>query len=330
MAKTLLSLPFLTIVFLFLCPAAWAEEKPLTEAEIKKAMPVLKAEAMNLKNAKEKFSINETIIQKGKEDPLGWLKARSRHVVVPDGATYNAACSEVVSKEGISPVAVFTFGREIDCYYKQLLETSRKLAYGSQEKSPAPDKGKGMSNQCISAGKQTDKLVEKTRAFYEKKEFREFPGPGGAVNHAAPDQTITAHVSPYNIYHRINYMLDNPLTSEEDIKICSAMPSGPVIMIYAGEKITASGDEDAVSAMLEKAGMPVEEYERIKMAVFSARNDAADPSLDAEIDIPSMTADEAKDIMGFKKMISVRKKNAGLYRKYSGELEPILEMLSGR
>jgi hypothetical protein len=320
-----------TLSFICLCfsfNSALAEDwLQLTDAMVKRAIPVLKAQANELKQARDDLLRAQRKPKKGIEDPLGWLKQHSRYVLVPEGAVYSASCSRAVSSQGFNPLpsAVFTLGKEMDCCLKHLLAGSLKIDFRS-----LGDLCINLSPECRKDRDQADKRMKELQAFYRKKGFNDKYGGLGQLFHAPPDESLLVEVMNINVYHRSYF--GHPYTGldEQGIEACSNIPSGILIQITGDEQTPISETKNSVEETLKKSGMTTEEYERIMIAVGQAQIDSRDPSVfEVTTTFESSTAEERKGFAEYMKQLTARKRNAELYRKYSGELDPILQSISG-
>jgi hypothetical protein len=295
--------------------AARAGEHRLTEADLCRAIPVLRAEgavaagaqalAADALGARERFS----------GDPLEWLRRRAR-VDLPAAAAYQARCSRAASVEG-GPVALFTFGRRIDCVRRAWRDAPRT------QRNPEAD----MTDACRAEGARTDRFLDGLQAALAAKgytvdeegdAYRRLSSPGGGLQ---------AVLHPHNVYDRANRPEDHPLllrleagaARDEALAACSAIDSGPLLELRAGDG-AAGPPADAVAAALRAAGLEAERYEAIKEALFLARADVEQGLLALEAQVAALQGGDAR-------RLETRRANADLYLKRAADLSPLLDGL---
>jgi len=333
------------LVSLFLCTFPVKTQDivaKLTDAEVKTLIPIMKAEMAGYTKITSGIAGEQDLryqlflnIQSGKTDPLSWLKQHSKHILVPPGATYQAACSREVSyrnkfllenpEEGFKPSAVptalFTFGKESGLSpenYKKFRENSIGLGDPPIEKIRS--------------------VVVDAETFYSGNGFSTDWGmsSGASISfyHPADEGRITGVVT---IWDWIINITDDPQINKQ----CSMPVMGPVLKIEADYKlldeIFSSPDisksiDGNTGNSLKKAGITEDRYALVKASLVMARRDSEYPE---GIEVPSFeftpaTQEEreiAKTINMMKENALARKSNIEVYNRLRLELNPILDKL---
>ncbi len=227
--------------------SAHALERPLTDADIARHLPRLRAEAAAFtKTARETREASAAVIStveeieklradlvEGRKDILEWLRAQSNQVLIPGGAAYSAECSRAVTGEASVPTAVFTFGKESP--YCDLL---RRAASGN---AAAVDefntrRGEEEIGKRSAAAQTMHDFVAGTIAFYRDRGFVIIEG-----NHpiivtflGSPDGRLSVAIWEANAYCG--------LLPRDTPPACSALPTGPIVEICL---VGASGADAA-------------------------------------------------------------------------------------
>jgi hypothetical protein len=313
---------------------AQAAERRLTDADIARYLPRLKAEAAAFtKSVSETREASAAIASKmaeqeklyddiasGKTDVLTWLRAHTNQALVPAGAVYSAECSRAITMEGVPVTAIFGFNRESP--YRDLL---RRAAAGDQAAADEffTRRGEEETGKRSAAAQATQDFVAGILSFYYDHGFvdAEVLDRPVIVNFlVAPDSSVSVTVWEQNAY--------SGLLPRNIIPECSALPTGPIIEIEfkgasAGEGAgLPAGGESASGAAAEKQDP---DYEAVKEALFLAYTDAENPSA-IEVEIPPDAPPEVKAKMAeIAAMFEVRKANMTLYKRHEAELAPILK-----
>jgi hypothetical protein len=322
--------------------SARAAERPLTDADIERWLPRLRAEAAaftkSVREARETSSViasraaeQEKLyadIESGKTDPLAWLRAHTRHAVVPDRAVYNAACSRAITMEGVPVTAVFTFNMESP--YRDLL---RRAAAGD---AAAVDefntrRGEEEIGERSAEAQATRKFITGILLFYYNRGFVDaqvLDRPVTVNFLVSPDSSVAVTIWEENAY--------SGLLPRNIIRTCSALPTGPLIEITYEVKrgVDEAGGAAAAQAGAGEAGAGSTageksdpDYERVKEALFLARMDAANPSA-LEFEIPADAPAEAKaELAALAAEFAVRKANVIVYKRHEAELAPVFKAL---
>lgn len=316
---------------------AHALERPLTEADITRHLPRLRAEAAAFtKTVSEGLKVTAAIqsyteagqkfwgdIDSGKTDVLAWMRAHADHVLVPTGAVYGADCSRVESGNLGKPTAVFTFGKESP--YRDLL---RRAASGDDAARAEfqTRRGEEETGKRSAAAQATHDFIAGILSFYRDLGFTAAEGdrPITATFLQAPDGCVSAAIWEVNPFAG---QLPLPTPSE-----CSSLPTGPLVEItFEGETVATPAAIAGAPAAEEKPAAgenPDPEYERVKDALFLAQVDAADPSA-LEFEIPSDAPPELKaNLAALAAEFAVRKSNLIIYKLHEAELAPLLEALT--
>lgn len=329
----------------------------LTEAEVKAAIPVMRAEIASFSFLEKTLEADRDVrlrlardIKSGKIDPLDWLKQRSKHILVPPGAKYDPVSSRAVSIAGVDiileemgkgalvtppvqPTAVFTFGKTITAINKDVLakmarnlDVAGELLYDINDPSYT----------------EMRSILAKARTFYSQHGFStgySMTGDGIIFEPRAAEGEISGTV--FQIY----FTAFSPYFPRV-MESCSALPIGPGIEIRAGDRMmeaystgtAASGgaNQGGLKAALMKAGISENRYAEIKVSLLAARENSDNPG---EPDPPPLnispdTPEErqaASDYARTERVMSDEKKNQRhnmqLYIKYLVELGPILDSL---
>lgn len=316
-------------------PTAHALERPLTDKNIERWLPRLRAEAAaftkQVSEAREgTAAIISTVEEReklladmasGKTDIAAWMRSQTDYALVPAGAVYCDKCSQALVYE--SGAAVFTFEKESP--YRELL---RRTATGDEaahdefniRRSEEEVKGRTATQQAM------NDFVAGIAAFYFDHGFVEGKGanndPIFVRSLHAPDERVSVAIWEANPYCG--------LMPGNIIPPCAALPTGPLIEIsLAGESgadaaLAPANDTLAADTAEEK---PDPDYERVRNALLLARMDADDPSA-LEFDIPPDAPPEVKaKIASIAAEFAPRKANVLMYKRHEAELAPILDAL---
>ncbi len=181
----------------FAAGSAHGQELQLKEADIRKLIPLLRAEAAGLRAA-QGFSERQVAAQTSfSGDPLEFFNSRAK-IALPQGARYVAGCSRAASAGG--PVAIFTFGWNIDCYERTWRDA---LKNGPPETEPA------ISKECSLEREQTKKFLKGVKESMEKKGFLESSGFCADECLDSADGLFRIVLTRHNIYDRANRLDDH-------------------------------------------------------------------------------------------------------------------------
>jgi len=306
---------------------ARAQELQLKEADLCKLIPVLRAAAADL-GAAQAMSEREEASRTGfSGDPLEFFRGRAK-VDLPQGVRYVPGCSRAASAKG--PVAIFTFGRHIDCYERTWRDYWRGMKRGPDEKLPPEP---NLSKSCRAEHEQTMKLLNDTQEVLEKRGFQFLStGIGGyPIYLASPGQVFGMALELYNIYDRANapdghpffIFIQNEEAREAALAACSDMPSGPIIVVRPGDRFFEKEPLETLDVALRKAGLSENEYDAMKVALFMARMDTKPEWFQAA------EAAAANDPAAVR-ALAIRRANADLYRRLAAEFDPLLDALVPR
>jgi hypothetical protein len=320
----------------------------LSDEEIVVVIPLLKSQLAGYENVVNAIANEQDKryqlfldIKSGKTDPLDWLKQYSKHIIVPQGAIYEPACSRAVSIKGWEyhqdpesyikpsavPTAIFSFGKEFSAINKELLgknissESYQKFLYNS-------------INQNDPVYKKIHEILEETRLFYVKNGLSASYGLSGGrvVSFYHPDEEGLIS----GIVCDIDETLFDPAYPEL-ITECRSHLMGPCIEIKAEYELldnifktdesTDQIDEN-IKNSLKKVNIDEERYALIKITLLQAQMDCQNPD---GIEVPSIdinptTQEEKETAMIIEKMKEdalARKSNIEIYNKYKSELDPI-------
>lgn len=346
----LLLIPLTSIVNNFTKAQNMVEK--LSDEEIMAVIPILKTQIAGYENVLNAIANEQDKryqlfldIKSGKTDLLDWLKQHSKHIIVPQGAIYEPACSRAVSIKGWEyhqdpesyikpsavPTAIFSFGKEFPAINKQLLgenisqESYQKFLYNSV-------------NQNDPSYKKIHEILEETRLFYVKNGLSASYGLSGGrvVSFYHPDEEGLIS----GIVCDIDVTLFDPAYPEL-ITECRSDLMGPCIEIKAEYelldkifKTTESTEQvdEGIKSDLKKVNITEESYALIKITLLQAQMDCENPD---GIEVPSVdfnpTTQEEKEmamiIENMKEDALARKSNIKIYNKYKSELDPICDDL---
>jgi hypothetical protein len=301
-------------------------ERPITEADVERYLPRLRADAAAMESAMQKGLEASTVIQSemeekekfyadiesGKTDVLEWIRQHTEYALIPPGAVYSTECSRTVTGNTAVPTAVFTFGKESP--YRDLL---RRATAGDTEALAEYQRlrGEEEAGARSAAAQATHDLVEKTISFYKDHAFVEIEGmyrPVSLTTLEAPNKSVAVNIWDVNAYAGVLPGSTPPT--------CSALPTGPMIAI----ELRAVPEEEA-PIIAETEGSSDPEYERVKEALIMAKIDAADTSA-LTIEIPPDAPPAVKaELAAVQAEYAVRLANVAVYRRHESVLAPILE-----
>lgn len=310
---------------LVMCSASFADVDviTLTQAQVNRVLPVLKAEITQLKSpgseqsgelskASSESNWFSLAAVEGRVEPLSWLKQRSKYIVVPPGATYHAQCSREVSRSGLVQ-AVFTFG-----------VVAGGLS-GRLDQGVKPEAALASGARMMDA--KGEALLKSTRAFYAARQIH-YAGNVAAFTHGflTPDKSLM-----------ITFMELNPYRE----KACAGLPNGPIIDIHlpTAREAAAEGHEEPApeggyERALARAALNESEYLNIIVNLEDAQKLDSDSSqLDATDEFLSSLGD-SEETRRIRRNNSIRRKNLALYRANKAELDSMLKerisLLNGR
>lgn len=296
----------------------------LKESDIRKLIPLLRAQAAAFGAAQAMVEREAAARTSFSGDPLEFLRGGAK-LDLPPGLTYVPGCSRAASFKG--PVAIFTFGRQIDCYERAYRDIWRGVKRGADERLPAEP---NISAACRAEHEKTVKLLDDARATLEKKGF-EFvgTGPGGRPLYLeSPGRLFRMVLEFHNVHdqaepeeiHAWYRLIENESARNAALAACSDMPSGPIVEVHPGDRFFEKEPLDALDVTLRKAGLNEERFEAMKMALFMARMDAS-PEM-----IRAAEAAAGNDPAALQ-ALAIRRANTDLYRRFAAELNPLLDAL---
>lgn len=293
---------------LALLPAAAAAQgsvRPLTEEDVRRAIPVLRVLAAGSEEARGEQSNAEKAYQqagrayqaaaRGQADAVRSFREAGGDRLVPAGFRIHEACSRSLTAFWSRPTVVATAGFADDY--------AAKWVGGC---GPGGKPGPALNQKG-------DQAVRAARAHLAKQGFEE-EGP------RLVGERFAAVPVPGNCFR----------TSPG--QGCANLPSGPCItftdeatgnsLSRAMETQQAGGrDREArVARAAEAAGFASQDIEDLRMALVIAAEDARNPGrVDALAAIPGELGGTA----------AVRRKNLAVYQKLAGEVGPLLQTVSG-
>lgn len=315
------SLKIAALIFFFAMGGIHAEERLLNEVDIQKLLPFLQAEAAQIDAVQAYLQRKEAVRSSFSGDPLEFFRRRAK-VDLPERANYQPRCSVRASAGG--PVAIFTFGRNIDCYERTLLDFWRNIKRSPEEKLPPKPT---MSRNCQSEHEQTMKFLKDVREALDKKGFVVLVWGEVDREFASADGIFKIALYPFNIYDRANLLDNHPLmvieseqAREAALAACSDMPSGPILVLYPGDRFFEKEPLNTLNVALQKAGLTEKEYKAMKEALFLARMDTQPDWFQAAEAAAGNDPAALRDL-------ATRRANANLYRKRAAQLDPLLDAL---
>lgn len=313
---------FIVVAMLLLAICAGrvqGEEFQLKEADIQRIIPVLRAEAADLNSMQAVAEREGAARTNFSGDPLDFLRSRAEFEL-PREANYAAACSSAASVNG--PIAIFTFGREIDCYNRTWRDWKRTAVRGPEENLQAP----AISAECNAEGKQTRKFLDGIRTELEKMGYKIMSGISLEC-YESSDGRLMICLEPDNIYDRAHSTETHPLSviegeqaREKALTFCSDMSSGPILILKPGENFYLDEPIDSLDAALRKAGMSEEEYSNMKMSLMMARMLMENEQMLAAYESLAGNEQEQSDL-------KIQLANMNLYQKHAAELSPLLDAI---
>jgi hypothetical protein len=317
---------FVLFILTFAFASMRTTERPITDADVERYLPRLRADADAMESAIQKsMEVSAAIeskvardeeffadIESGKTDVLEWIRQQTEYALIPPGAVYSAECSRTVTGDSAVPTAIFTLGKESP--YRDLL---RRATAGDSEALAKYQRLRGEEEigERNPAAQANNDLVAKTVSFYKDHEFVEpesMDRPGIVTWLVPPDPSVLVSVWDVNPYAGV--------LPRNILPTCSALPTGPTIEI---EIRTVPEEEAPIAA--EAEGLSDPEYERVKVALIMARIDAADTSA-LTIEIPPDAPPAVKaELAAMQAEYAVRLANVAVYRRHEAVLAPILE-----
>ncbi len=296
-----------------------AQELQLKAADIQKLLPVLRADAAQLGATQAYVERQEAARTSFSGDPLEFFRGRA-DVDLPEGARYVPGCSRAASAGG--PVAIFTFGRTIDCYERMSRDYWGAVRRGPHEQLPPEAL---VPEECDREHQQTSKFLDDVRGGLEKRGYADLGDAYGSL--ASADGIFEIALYPHNIYDRANPVnghpfngIENAQAREAALVACSDMPSGPILVLFPRDRFFAEEGSDSLDAALRKAGLSKTDYEALKEALFLAR-------MYTKPEWRQAAEAAAGDDPAGRQALSVQLANADLYRKFAAELDPLLDAL---
>jgi hypothetical protein len=305
--------------------SAYGQELQLKEADIRKLIPLLRAQAAGLGAAQALFERETAARTSFSGDPLEFFHNRAKLNLI-EGLRYVPGCSR--SLNAIGPIAIFTFGRKIDCVEQKSLDYSRGLKRVPNETPPPLPP---FSTACSAEHDAAIKLIDDTIGAFEKMGFQvsgRAPLVGYPIYLSSKDEIFRIVLDLYNPYDRGNLSELNPifiLIENEEVRqkalaACSDMPSGPIVEVRPDSRFFEREPVDALDIALRKSGLKEEEFDAMRMALFTARIDTNPEMMRAAEALGGSDPDELR-------ALAIRRSNADLYRKHAAELDPLLDAL---
>ncbi len=306
-------------IALYITPFATAVE-PLTDASVSRMFPVLRGLGETLKarpvpgsilSVREKKAVEAYLalidsMKAGEVDPLEWLRKHAPNLKVPPLIAYGPECSRIATGLAMRPTAVFSFGIEASEYGLSLIMPDPAVKKGSE---PQPND--------TAAQRKVRGMVNAMQTYFNDEGFPGFTNDVPLYwTTVSRDSTVLVTVVEANVYLSWG---------------CGSMPTGPIVELALNETpegVGATfGSVSDRTAFLIRPG--VEEADILSMltALATARKDSRDPALLTLDDSLPMNTEEGKKLFEqVKKIVTVRKANVLVYRKYASAVDPLLDL----
>ncbi len=290
--------------------------EPITDASVARMLPVLRGMGETLKSRpvsgsvltlRKKQAVDAYLalidsMKAGDVDPLDWLKKNAPALRVPPLIAYGPECSRVATGLAMRPTAVFSFGVEASEYGLSIIMPDP----GEKDKVPStpPD---------TPAQRKVRGIVNAMQTYYIDQGFQGFMNEAPLYwTMVSRDSTVSVAVVEANVYLPWG---------------CVSIPTGPILELALNTLPEGIGSASDRAAYLVRPG--VEEGEILSMltALATARKDSRNPSLLRLGDAAPQDTDEGKALYEqVKKMVTIRKANVLVYKKYAGAVDPILDL----
>ena len=301
--------------------AAQVYDRALTEQDVRRITPVLRADRAGLERLARQASerqalerVRGTARQQAVKDvaagvdPLDWLTRLSSSAAAPSTARYEAACSRALTQSAADPTAVFSFGIAAPPAWLAVWKARDRDV-------PISDRSQATSQPGAQwpGATRPETLTQQARSFYSGRTF-EYQGEPAPFEwqFLAPDRLVSATVMGVNVLGRV--------------EACRALPSGPMVVLKAeGEAFGKAPRQPGspvnreLAGALDKAGLSEAEYLNLKFQLMTAQADAKDPS---RLNNPASLPEERRQEM------EIRRQNAEFYRQHADELAPLLAELA--
>ncbi len=296
--------------------AAQYYERPLTEQDLERVVPVLQADKAGTERLARQAADREALERtrtgarqqaagqiKAGTDPLEWLRKLTPNAAAPSTARYDAGCSRALTAQNADPSAVFTFG---------LAAPSAWLIVWKTRDQSIPIGERGQPGAQRPGATRAESVAQQSRSFYSSRNF-EYEGEIAPFQWQlmAPDRFISATVMGVNVLGRLD--------------ACRALASGPTIVLKAeGEAFGRGPSQPGPAAnreldrALDKAGLGEPEYLNLKLQLLAARADARDPG---RLKAPAAATEEQM------KALAIRRQNVEFYRRHEAGLDALLAAL---
>ncbi len=315
----------LPIISAIVCAALFAARtapavEPITDASVTRMLPVLRGMEETLKGRpvpgsvltlRKKQAVDAYLalidsMKAGDVDPLDWLKKHAPALRVPPLIAYGPECSRTATGLAMRPTAVFSFGVDASEYGLSIImpdPAEKDKVSSTPRDTPAQRKVRG--------------IVNAMQTYYKDQGFPWFANDAPLYwTTVSRDSTISVTVVEANVYLSWG---------------CESMPTGPILELSLNalpEGVGSSvGSVSDRTAYFVRPG--VEEGDIVSMltALATARKDSRNPSLLTFDDSKMPDTEEGRKIFEqVKKMVTVRKANVLVYKKYAGAVDPILDL----
>lgn len=312
---------------------ARAADRPLTDADVERWLPRLRAEAAAF--TKQVSEVRETLatmvsavagtealladMASGKTNISTWLRERTDEALIPPGAIFSEQCSRALTEQARSPTAVYTFGKESP--YHELLRRAASGDHAARDEFDRRRGGEGMGERSAAQSEIRDFVVG-IESLYREHGFVDSEGPPISILITillSPTRSVVASISEVNYYCG--------LLPRDVPRACSTLPTGPLVeIVFSGDllQLPARGDSGTTAADDEELDP---DYERVRNALLLARADAADSAAIEFVVPPDAPAEAKASLNELAAEFATRRANMRLYRKYEAVLAPLLDAL---
>lgn len=318
------------------------DDRPLTDADVARWLPRLRAEAaaftktvhearassekmLTAMNARE--ALRADLIS-GRVDISEWLRTNVPETFIPQGAVYCAKCSQETTAEGGPLTAIFTFQKE-----SQSRDLLRRAASGDEGARDELYARRGDEEQGKRSGKEkrASDFTAEIASQYRSRGYVACEGPPLSILTTclrSPGKNVSVMISEVNYYCGL---LPRPAAPS-----CVALPTGPMLQIsFEGDLLHPSAPLDAGQGAATQASgeaaaeaKPDPEHERVRDALLLARTDAENPSA-IEVEIPPDSPPEVKaELAKISALYAARRANVLVYKRHKSVLATLLEALT--
>lgn len=310
-----------------------AADRPLTDADVERWLPRLRAEAAAL--TKQMSEARETLAElvsaverrkvlladmaSGKTNIATWLRAKTDEALIPPGAIFSEQCSRELTEQAGAPTAVYTFGKESP--HRDLLRRAASGDAAARDEFYRRRGAEGFESRSAT-GSEIHDFVVGMKSLYREHGFVDSGGPTVSIIVTillSPTRSISATISEANYYCG--------LLPRDVPRACSSLPTGPLVeIVFSGDLLLPPArSESGTTAADDEVLDP--EYERVRSALLLARADAADSAAIEFVVPPDAPAEVKARLNELAAEFATRRANVRLYRKHEAVLAPLLDVV---